>query len=311
MQYIYQKRRIFQVCLLFYFSFIGAAHSTAELSLSLPVLSDDNLDDKMTTGPVTAQAQTGSILVGSAAQEAGKARQRQDELKKRLPEQAFTSEAQNPEDSNHTYSDSVCAIPPNTEIVHFPIRIWTPNADYIKKAQETIDTIIGGAKTAYQFVQEHLGNTDQSEPTVEDKNKQAAIVEEVARSHFALAQLIQKNPNSFVFHEFETQIRDTRDIHSMIESVSIWKEVSIQTPEQLPDMKNRKPEHLFQLVNAQFPDGFSKKYADLNENQKYTLAVAGGVHTLFFLNKLPIIFPSIFPRGIIKKYLRTFPVMPI
>ena len=111
------------------------------------------------------------------------------------------------------------------------------------------------------------------------------VVEKTAYSQFRLAQLIQKNPNSFVFHEFATQIYDSRDID--------YPPIQIQHPHQLLYWKNPGPEHLFQLVNHQFPDGLPESYNDLTGEQKYTLYIVGGTHTLFFLGELPTIYPSI------------------
>ena len=87
-----------------------------------------------------------------------------------------------------------------------------------------------------------------------------------------------------------TQIYDSRYLHNS----AYWNNDIIKNPDQLPNMDSRRPGHLFHLARAQFPNGLPENYADLNGDQKYTLAITGGVHTLFFLNQLPVIFPSIF-----------------
>lgn len=158
-----------------------------------------------------------------------------------------------------------CAIPQDTDIVHFPVQSYTvPNS---------VDEVITAV----------TGLFDSGEDSEE-----FTTIEKTSYSQFILAKFIQKNPNSFVFHELAIRIYDTRYIEFLKQ-----KGTSIQNLNQLIEMENHKPEHLFQLVNQQFPEGLPEKYNELSENQKHTLAIVGGTHTLFFLGELPSIFPSI------------------
>ena len=188
-----------------------------------------------------------------------------------------------------------CDIPPNTDIVHFPIDSWDAGLETIKKVQETVDVVKTGVKDTIKFLENtwdaviEPSETDNNiKPQENNENQQSSIVvEKAAYSQFALAQLIRQNPNSFIFHEFATHIYDARYLDTMINTAPI------EDPDQLPGMEKRTLEHLFNLVNTQFPKGLPAQYTDLDKSQKYTLAIVGGVHTLFFLNELPIIFPTI------------------
>ena len=171
---------------------------------------------------------------------------------------------------------SPCEIPEDMEIVHFPMKVWKRGSETKKTVQETTDDIS-------DFFVNLLKSKESEEET-----DTPSIVEETAMSQFLLADLITKNPNAYVFHEFTGEIQDIRDLNEMTENKQ-----DIQNPDQLPSYENREMAHLFQLVNTQFPEGIPEKYIELNNNQKYTLSIVGGVHALFFLNKLPVIFPSI------------------
>ncbi len=171
-----------------------------------------------------------------------------------------------------------CSIPDRTDIVHFPIQKQNTISETLKIFQETL-----------LFLKEKWDNIAQYN---HDENTQTSIsdvVEKTAYSQFKLAKLIQNNPNSFVFHEFVTEIYDSRDI----DYSSIQNNDSVQNPDQLSDQENPEPEHLFQLVNHQFPKGLPEKYNSLTRDQRYTLYIVGGTHTLFFLGELPVIYPSI------------------
>lgn len=199
-------------------------------------------------------------------------------------------------------SNNICAIPKNTDVIHLPVQIWDDSSERKKIVQETFNTVTKGADDAIQFADDAIrfvekqwksiinieSNSDDDYTQEFNEKKQPSIVEEVAYPQFVLARLIQNIPNSFVFHEFLTEIYDAR----YLDTLKSWETV-IQHPEQLPKSENRKPEHLFQLVKRQFKNGLPEQYIDLNDDQKYTLAITGGVHTLFFLGELPVIFPSI------------------
>lgn len=183
-----------------------------------------------------------------------------------------------------------CEIPAYTEIVHFPMKSWEKGSEFTKTVQDTIDTVKQGAGDTIAFF-ENLVNreTEDNNSETGTDNKSPSIVEKVAISQFLLTQLIQKNPQAYIFHEFVGEIQDTRELSNfMIEDSNI-----IQNPDQLPEQRNRVMKHLFQLVNQQFPNGIPDQYIELDNNQKYTLAIVGGVHTLFFLSELPVILPSI------------------
>ena len=190
-----------------------------------------------------------------------------------------------------------CAIPRNTDIIHFPIENWDTYSDIFKTAQETIETVTQGVDDTVKFLEQYWEvitkgddnqNTTSENNTQQSKNNQPTILEKAAYLQFTLAKLIQKNPNSLVFHEFVTQIYDTRYLNNL----APWQTQSIIHPDQLPDLENRRPEHLYYLVREQFPHGLPQRYSNLNADQKYTLAITGGVHTLFFMDQLPVIFPS-------------------
>ena len=182
---------------------------------------------------------------------------------------------------------SPCEIPAHTEIIHFPMKSWEKGSELTKTVQETIDTVKKGAGDTIAFF-ENLVNRDNTSDTNTD-NQSPSIVEKIAMSQFVLAQLIQKNHRPYVFHEFVGEIQDVRDLNDlMVQDLN-----TIQIPDQLPKHNDRNMTHLFQLVKQQFPDGIPGQYIELDDNQKYTLAIVGGVHILFFLGELPIIFPSI------------------
>ncbi len=181
-----------------------------------------------------------------------------------------------------------CEIPDDIEIIHFPMKSWERGSELTRTVQETIDTVKKGAGDTIAFF-ENLVNGDDDTPETNTNNKSPPIVEKIAISQFLLAQLIQKNPQAYVFHEFVGKIQDARELNDlMIEDLN-----PIQNPEQLPESRSREMKHLFQVVNQQFPNGIPEQYIKLDNNQKYILAIVGGVHTLFFLNELPVIFPSI------------------
>ncbi len=200
-----------------------------------------------------------------------------------LPEPGKTAVSTAPDDS--------CIIPENTDVIHFPLENWDSLSEFFKTAEETIDTVKEGFNNFVQFFETQLDLT----PDSADNKKQStestvsAVLEKAAYLQFTLARLIQKNPNSLVFHEFTTQIHDTRYLNKL----APWTTNTISQPDQLPDLENRKPEHLYYLVREQFPHGLPIQYKYLDEDQKYTLAITGGVHTLFFMDQLPVIFPSI------------------
>ena len=193
--------------------------------------------------------------------------------------------------SNPTQTDP-CAIPQNTDIIHFPIESWDSFSELAKTAEETFYTVAEGLNNFVKFFEKHLdiesGNSDNNtEQSTESKLPD--VLEKAAYLQFALARLIQQKPNSLIFHEFTTQIYDTRYLNNLVP----WVTNTISQPEHLPDLKNRRPEHLYYLVREQFPHGLPIQYKYLDKDQKYTLAITGGVHTLFFMDQLPFIFPSI------------------
>lgn len=201
---------------------------------------------------------------------------------------------------------SSCLIPQDTEIVHFPIKSWDTHADFLKRLQKTITTVKQKADDTIEFIERTWENITKKDDIrlnkgVRKPNNHIDIVEETAYPQFILAKLIKDNPNSLIFHEFVTQMYDSRYLNKL----APWDADTIITPDQLPNIENRRPEHLFYLVKAQFPDGLPEKYIYLDEDQKYTLAIIGGVHSLFFMDQLPVIFPSISNKDLQK--INTYP----
>ena len=186
----------------------------------------------------------------------------------RFPPEVVTEELTDP-----------CAIPQDTDVVHFPIQSYTVPSSF----DEAIDTVGGGLADIRDAFSDLVSSSDS-----EEDSEEFTTIEKTSYSQFILAKFIQENPNSFVFHESATRVYDTRYTETLR-----LKDATIQDPNQLIEMENPKPEHLFQLVNQQFPDGLPEKYNELSEEQKHTLAIVGGTHTLFFMNELPSIFPSI------------------
>ena len=191
---------------------------------------------------------------------------------------------------------SSCLIPQDVDIIHFPIKSWDTHADFLKKLQKTITTVKQKADDTIEFIERTWKDITTKKDDIKlnkgvrkPNNNHTDIVEETAYPQFILAKLIQNNPNSFIFHEFVTRIYDSRYLNNL----APWDADTIIAPDQLPNIENRRPEHLFYLVRAQFPDGLPEKYIYLDKDQKYTLAITGAVHTLFFLDQLPVIFPSI------------------
>ena len=191
-------------------------------------------------------------------------------------------------------SNPCITIPQGIDIVHIPAKNWYTGADTLKTVQETLDLVTDGAKSTIRFIGEkwnnlvNQNNTDQKN-VGDEQNRSSSILEEVAYSQFILAKFIQNNPNTLVFHEFLTQIYDSRylDILKM-------KMVPSDTGGAQPiQEENGSSEYLFRLVEQEFSDGLPDGYFSLNDNQKYTLAFVGGAHTLLFTGALPIIFPSI------------------
>ncbi len=193
----------------------------------------------------------------------------------------------------------------NTDIIHFPMERWTPGKNKLKILQSGYSAVKEHADSAIQFIRQQF--TDNEDDPTDDapttETEQALpIVEEVARSQFALAKLISYYPRPFVFHEFLTNIHDRRELKYFLENQENQGFVYTH-PDHLPNMENRNLSHLFQLTTAQFPNGIPEKYTDLTKDQKHTLAIIGGTHILFFLDELPVIFPSLSP----KQYQKMFP----
>ncbi len=205
----------------------------------------------------------------------------------------YGQEAEGTQGSAADKTSSISCEPsdPGVDIIHFPMKRWTENKDRLKVAQETVDVIKKGVTDALDFVEGLSRSEGQSGADInlkKDVNQSTDIVESSARYQFKLIQLIRRYPYSFVFHEFVTRIYNLRHLdHFTMDGVPVTH------PDQLPDVETRGLKQLFQLSNAQFPDGVPETYAELSEDQKHTLAIIGGVHTLFFLKELPVIFPSI------------------
>ena len=185
-------------------------------------------------------------------------------------------------------------IPQEIDIVHIPAKNWHTGADTLKTVQETLGLVKDGAKSTIRFIGEKWNNlvnqNDTDQKNVDDEqNRSSSILEEVAYAQFILAKFIQSNPNTLVFHEFLTHIYDSR----YLDTLKIQMVASDTEGTQPIKEENGSSEYLFRLVEQEFPDGLPDGYFSLNDNQKYTLALVGGAHTLLFTGALPIIFPSI------------------
>ena len=173
----------------------------------------------------------------------------------------------------------------NIDIVHFPMERWTETKDSFKSAQEVFDVVQETTDDVIDFI---FNEEEEQSTQAQEDNQSPPIVETIARPQFALASLIKHYPYGFVFHEFVTRIHDTRELNNFT-----YEKPYYTHPDQLPNVAERSLEDLFHITRAMFPDGLPEKYTDLTKEQKYTLAVVGGAHTLFFLNELPMILPSI------------------
>ena len=187
-----------------------------------------------------------------------------------------------------------CNVPTETEVLHMSVKSWDFYSKTKQRIQETRETIEKGVDEVIDEVSEFIGQVfnNSEERSSDDNNEEESetkysVIDKIAYSHFKLAELIKSFPNSFVFHEFSTQIYDTRIVNSVVKS-----DISI-TPQQLEDIENPGLEHIVQLVQQQFPLGFPEKYENMNTDQRHTLVLAGAAHTLLFLNEIPLIFPSI------------------
>ena len=194
-----------------------------------------------------------------------------------------------------------CTIPPDVNVVHIPTKNWYTGANTLKTAQEILDTVVTGASDTIRFFERQFNRDPVEGSTFDEEKTPSSILEEVAYSQFILAKIIQANPNSFVFHEFSTQIYDFRYLNTLEKQEASHSIESDVKPTSDEDTNN--PEYLFQLVKQHFPNGIPNKYTSLNEAQKYTLAMVGGAHSLLFTGQLPIIFPSISNRDYEKVYL--------
>ena len=211
---------------------------------------------------------------------------------------------------------SACEIPEGVNVLHVPVQSWTENAEFMKKKQKFLKKMKDNTQSTVDFFRQganrlldHFVKKDE-EPATESAStgaqnvaqlqeseetvflpKVSEIVEKRAYAHFRLMEIITANPQAVVFHEFTTQVVDSRMLGDLDYASSV--ESGIERPEQLPDIESRTQEHLFQLVNSQFVNGIPQTFNELNKEQKETLAIVGGVHTLFFLYELPVIFPAL------------------
>ena len=185
-----------------------------------------------------------------------------------------------------------CELPVGTEIVHFPIRSWERSLEAKKTFQEAVDTLKKGADEVRAFFEDLIGDDD-SDGGEDEVDQAVSIVEEIAISQFLLTRFIKSNPGAYVFHEYVGEVQDKKFLEDLKEVRGNSVLGDITEPDQLPSSEDRNMHHLLQLVRHQFPNGMPEKYTDLNSNQKYTLVIVGGAHTLFFLEKIYFIFPSI------------------
>ena len=191
-----------------------------------------------------------------------------------------------------------CEIPSSVDILHVPTKSWTADDDFTIAQQEIVSTVKEKGQRALDFVNQGIDflmdRDNSSKEEKDNSNRDHAlpavleIVEERAYAQFQLVKIIKENPQALVFHEWTTHIADSRMLNTFRYAMEV--ERGVQRPEQLTD--NRTMEDLFQLVNSQFPNTFPTKYHSLSPEQKETLAIVGGVWTLFFLFELPVIFPA-------------------
>ena len=176
-------------------------------------------------------------------------------------------------------------------IIHFPYERWTDFNSQMKIAQEALNTVEGRFEEVHGFFADRIFGAENSNKSNEEQEEALSeIVEERAKRAFALIELIRKYPRAVVFHEFVTRIQNERVLPLLVSKTGTFQYTHI---EDLPDVEHRSLNHLFQVSWARFPMGVPKKYADLDREQKHTLAVIGGAHILFFLGELPVIFPAL------------------
>ena len=202
---------------------------------------------------------------------------------------------------------NVCDTPAGVNILHVPVSSWTETAESIKFKQEMFNKVKKNTQQAIDVVRsffptEDNNNTNPADTTEDNNNKNGQsvavkIVEKRAYAHFQLIKIIKAHPQAMVFHEFTSQIEDSRMVNQFkfralnLGSASLS---TVEKPDQLPEMEYRNQEHLFQLVNSQFPDKvIPPSFHELSKEQKETLAIVGGAHILFFLSQLPVIFPAL------------------
>lgn len=202
--------------------------------------------------------------------------------------------------------NSPCIVPAGTEIIHIPaVKHWSSYSEVLQTMQETREVIEQEVDDAVQFLEstwEKLTNSkdadEKGQEAGESDSERQYILDEEAYPHYVLARLIQDIPHSFIFHEFLTQVYDIRDVSALMSQrgAFIQGDPFIQNPAQLQQLEKVELKHLVQLVKTQFSEGLPEEYDDLTEDQKYSLAIAGGAPTLLFLNKIPLIYPSISPE---------------
>ena len=212
-----------------------------------------------------------------------------------------------------------CESPSGVEILHVPVQSWTELAEFTKNKQDIFNKVKNNTQKAvsfireeWDFVRQEVGNlfeentnkTDEETQTDKDTQEDqeidpnfilpriSEIAEKRAYAHFQLIQIIRTQPQAMVFHEFTTQVMDSR-ILDVFKQQTVFTQPNITTPDQLLEKENRKMRDLFQLVQSQFPDGMPSAFHELSPEQKETLSIVGGVYTLFFLYGLPMIFPAL------------------
>ena len=193
-----------------------------------------------------------------------------------------------------------CDIPHGVDILHIPVSSWTDSDWFTKKKQEILHTVEDKAQDAFHFITGTVNqwiNGEKMTPAKKDEEDTflpvvSEIVEKRAYAHFVLAQIIQQNPQSAVFHEWTTQLMDNRRLDYFKYTFEIAD--GVKEPEQIKENPTMKS--LFQVVNSQFSDGFPPSFHALTKGQKETLSILGGVWTLFFLYELPVIFPALSER---------------
>ncbi len=189
-----------------------------------------------------------------------------------------------------------CDVPAGVDILHIPVQSWTDSDWFTKTRQELLNKVEDKALDAFDFIQgkvtQLINGEKQAEWEGEDDISSSVvseIVEKRAYAQFMLVQIIRQNPQSAVFHEWTTQLYDNRRLYYFKYAIEVAD--GVRQPEQVKD--NSTMEHLFQLVNSQFPSGLPDSYDSLTKGQKETLSIVGGVYTLFFLYDLPVIFPAL------------------